>query len=333
MVGISNQRCEVEDINIYLNKLLIEPTLTIPIPTLANEVYYIQTNEENYYLKIFTDKNTKKIQKLVNIYNVLPDLSPKVISYSLNDLENPYILLLEIKGMSFTDYTKHTSQEELEELYVNFGKTVATIHAISFTEFGGYDGMQVTQYEELQNSKTVTKYGPFQTWKDMHKQIIKQRLEVLEGGYFKDILTDIKTYFHKHSAVIDYKIIPRLLHGDLNQKNVFVQNNQISGIIDFDDAFIGHTEEELMRIEGAHFADKPLLKESFFKGYTSILSLDGGFEQRRPFYYLSRLLVHMGCIQEFKETYVKDIDAEVEKIIKEVRNIIEGKGVTYTANG
>lgn len=85
-------------------------------------------------------------------------------------------------------------------------------------------------------------------------------------------LISITVCFEK-SNLIDYSIIPRLLHIDLNQKNIFVKEDKISGIIDFDDAFVGHNEEDLMRTEGANFADNEQLKQSFFRGYTEIIKL------------------------------------------------------------
>ena len=111
-----------------------------------------------------------------------------------------------------------------------------------------------------------------------------------------------------------------------------MKENKVSGIIDFDGAFIGHNEEELMRTEGANFSTQPKLRELFFKGYTQIIPLDEGYEERRNFYYLSRLLVHIGCLIEYKENYILNIEEAQEELRREINDILNGIHVKFDKN-
>ena len=166
----------------------------------------------------------------------------------------------------------------------------------------------------------------------MHKEIIDYRLSIFKDSYFEDLIGSISLWFKKNRHLIDYDIVPRLLHIDLNQKNIFLKNNQISGIIDFDGAFIGHNEEELMRTEGANFSNDIKSKEAFFKGYTEIIKLDDNYEKRRIYYYFARLLVHIDCLIEYGNNYVTNVEKEQEIIRKKVQNILDGKSVKFDKN-
>ena len=111
-----------------------------------------------------------------------------------------------------------------------------------------------------------------------------------------------------------------------------MKNNQISGIIDFDGAFIGHNEEELMRTESANFSNEPESKESFFKGYTEIIKLDDDYEKRRIYYYFARLLVHIDCLVEYGSNYVANVEKEQDIIRNEVQKILDGKSIQFDKN-
>lgn len=166
----------------------------------------------------------------------------------------------------------------------------------------------------------------------MHSELIDYRLSMFKDSYFEDLVEPIRLWFKKNVDLIDYNIVPRLLHIDLNQKNIFLKDKKISGIIDFDGAFVGHNEEELMRTECANFSNDLELKEAFFKGYTKIIKLDNNYEQRRTYYYFARLLVHIDCLIEYSGNYVKNVKKEQQIIREEVLNILNGDLIKFDKN-
>lgn len=278
------------------------------INTFANILFKVKTNKGNYFLK-FYEAGDATGKKLASLYSLLLDKKipvPKVIKYddSSEVVKCTYLITAEVEGQMLCDMTMSDSEKEF--LYYDFGKIVSKIHSITFDIFGDtFDGKTVEASAEANNT------GPFNTWKDMHREIINYRLRILENSVFADLIEPISAWFDKYSYLIDYDIVPRLLHIDLNKKNVFVKNNMVSGIIDFDDAFIGHNEEELMRIEIAHGTD---VLPAFLKGYTESVALDEEYAARKKYYYFSRLLVHIGCMIKFGGDYA---DSEEVKIVRE----------------
>jgi len=302
------------------------------VKTLANFLVRVETNQGNYFLKIYTNKiEAKTGYKLAHLYPILLENNipvPKVIKYDdgLKIIKHPYLIMTEIEGQMLCDLIDAMNRDDKNYFYYDFGKLIAKFHLITFDKFGEtFDGKTIEGCIEANNK------GPFNNWKDMHEEIIRYRLNIFKKSDFEDLIEPIFSWFEKNSNLIDYDVVPRLLHIDLNQKNVFVKNNKISGIIDFDASFVGHNEEELMRTEGANFSNDEELKQSFFKGYTEIIELDSGYEQRRKYYYFSRLLVHTGCIIQYGESYV-NVEKEGEIVRKEIIKLLNDKEIDYNKN-
>lgn len=302
------------------------------VKTLANFLVKVETDKETYFLKIYDSKiEAKTGYKLAHLYPLLLENNipvPNVIKYddSLELVKQPYLIITEIEGQMLCDVIETMRREDKISFYYEFGKIIAKVHSITFDKFGGtFDGKTVQNFTEA-NDK-----GPFDNWKDMHQEMIKFRLNIFRNSDFEDLIEPIMNWFNKNSNLIDYDITPRLLHVDLNQKNVFVKNNKISGIIDFDAAFVGHNEEELMRTEGANFSNDKELKQSFFKGYTEIIKLDDKYEQRRKYYYFARLLVHTDCIIQYGESYV-DVKTEGDVVRKEILKLLNDEEIDFNKN-
>ena len=313
------------------DSLNIEVKRIVRIKTLANYLVRVETKKGNYFLKIYDNKKQGKIgYKLSHLYPLLLKKKipvPKVLKFddSLKIIKHPYLITKEIEGEMLCKSIKKMTGNEIVTFYYELGKTIGRIHSITFDKFGEtLDGKTVGAFSEIGK-------GPFSNWKDMHKEIINHRLSYFKGTYFEDMTGLIRKWFKQNNYLIDYNIVPRLLHIDLNQKNIFIKNNKISGIIDFDDAFIGHNEEELMRIEGANFSNEAI-RDSFFKGYTKLIKLDENYEARRKYYYLSRLLVHTACLILFGESYVGNVRKEREIVKKEILRVINGELVAFDKN-
>ncbi|MFC1722980.1 aminoglycoside phosphotransferase family protein [Nanoarchaeota archaeon] len=301
-------------------KLDLEISAIEQIPTYQDTVLKIDA-DKTYYIKFFA-KDPWLCQKVVSLTKLMQkhDIPvPKIVDYELDN----YVLTEAAEGETLTEAKKHLSKQEINVLFRDFGRVLGRIHEITFDKFGDtIDGKNVTISKEYGA-------GPFDTWKEFHDAIVAHRLSYFEHTPFSHLVPKIKAYFD-NSKLLDFKATPRLLHIDLNQKNIFVKDNKISCIIDFDGAFIGHNEEELMRTASANFDNKEL-EDHFFLGYQEHIRLDEGYQERRPFYYLSRLLVHIDCIIKF-DTYKKDYDVEVENMEQEIQRIIDGKKLNFDKN-
>jgi len=316
----------IDEVRIIFDSLNIKVQSITQVKTLSNFLVKAATNDGNYFLKIYDNKREAKTgYKLAHLYPFLlkNDIPvPEVVKFddSLKFVKHPYLIITEVKGEMLCEVIDRMDKKEKTSFFYEFGKMIAKIHSITFDKFGEtVDGKTVESFSEANHK------GPFKSWKEMHKEIINYRLSIFKGTYFEDLIGSIKSWFEKNTPLIDYDIVPRLLHIDLNQKNIFLRNNMMSGIIDFDGAFVGHNEEELMRTEGASFSHNQDLKDSFFKGYTELIGLDNNYDKRRTFYYLSRLLVHTDCVIEYGNNYVKNVEKEQESIRNKINKVLNGE--------
>lgn len=291
------------------------------IETFYNSVTKIHTDKGNFFVKKYNDRTG---YKLSNLYPMLEKQGlpvPRVLKYddSCQIINQPYLIISQVNGKMLCA----TELNDEKQFYYDLGQILARIHSITFGSFGEtFDGKTIENYQGIRPSKT---------WKGMYEEIIKKRLQNLEKSDFEDLIKPINEWFQKNFHLLDYKITPRLLHEDLNQKNIFVKDNRISGIIDFDGSFVGHNEEELMRTEGANFSGNDF-RQVFLEGYTRFIPLDQGYAKRRRFYYLSRLLVHIHCVIQNGEDYVGNLKKEENILREEIDKIINHKEINFDKN-
>jgi fructosamine-3-kinase len=169
----------------------------------------------------------------------------------------------------------------------------------------------------------------FHNWKDMFGNIIERQATQFKGTMFQELGTTIHKYLIKNMHLIDYDIVPRLLHMDLHCGNILVLiKTKITGILDAEDALIGHNEYELMRIEKGHYEEQNNsddYRKEFMSSYTNYVKLDDGYEERRRFYPLSRELVGMKCLLDYGDIYAQNGSVEEERKNTEdkIKHIIE----------
>lgn len=253
------------------------------IPTYANQVYY----KNGTYIKVFDQ--AWEARKAAVVYKLLDDIPvPRILKSGRN-----YIIMEEIKGETL-DKAKYDEGK----IAMQLGTILASIHSRTYSKFGDLSEEGVGKSHEIN-------VGPFKTWKEMHQAIVKHRLRYFRKTEFEHLIKPIQLFFRQNENLIDYNITPRLLHIDLNKKNILVKNNGITGILDAEGGFVGHNEEELMRTEFAHFdgelTNKNKFRDIFFQAYTKLIPLDKGYEERRKFYWMSRAMVGMDCIILFPD--------------------------------
>lgn len=264
-------------------------------------------------------------------------------------------LLVELaNGERLSDVRASLSLTELIDFYCSFGCTLGTLH-------------QISEHDARAAGLQVARSPP---WATLHLDWIRERLAILDGTpEFGTVVDAVEAWFlerhadpalwtspplsseeegeeahsthrrpHPEPEPESELVKPRccLLHLDLNQTNIFIDRDAraVSAIIDWDEVCFGHTEEELMRTECAHFTfdgsdDDCRLRAAFFDGYTSVTPLDEGYEQRRPLYYLSRLLVHAGCMIEL-DGYGREEDRANARC--EIERVLAGQPLDYRGN-
>lgn len=302
-----------EIINKYDESYKIKNIISIE-EGVANPVFILETQKTDLVLRILNpltgDWKAIKEELVYELFEKHKIPCPTVLKTDISKKLVPfdYAISKRLKGDALDKIFSNQSLNSKIKFVKELGKYLGKIHSISFNKFGDIvkrdNKLIVGPAHELSDLSKKIKSGPFSSWKEMHRKIIKSRLYYFKGTEFEELVEPIKTYFDRNEHLIDYKITPRLLHLDLNRNNIFVKDDKITGILDVEESLIGHNEYDLMRTE-LHFKGNMKLRNEFFKEYTKYVDLDKGYEERRPFYSLSRALVGVRCLVLWKSRYTK----------------------------
>ncbi|MDD3213379.1 MAG: phosphotransferase [Eubacteriales bacterium] len=88
-------------------------------------------------------------------------------------------------------------------------------------------------------------------------------------------------------------------HGDFSTRNVLVENDHVTGVIDFELAHEGNVELELACLCRAEFGDQPQRASAFMKGYREAAFLSKEFSSRLPLYLTGEAL--FSCSWSFEK--------------------------------
>lgn len=330
-IKISRKKID-EIIQNYNNTYKIKNIIAIK-EGVANPVFIIETQKSDLVLRIFNpltgDWKPIKEELVYALFkeNKIPcpvvlktDISKKLIPYN-------YVISKRLKGEALDKNYSNLQLNSKIKLVKELGKYLGKIHSLKFDKFGdlAHNGKKciVGPAHELSDVSKKIKAGPFLSWNELHKEIIKSRLYYLKGSEFEHLIEPVKKYFEKQEYLLNYKITPRLLHLYLNRNNIFVKDDKITWILDVEESLIGHNEYDLMRTE-LHFQGNKILRDAFFSKYTKYVTLDKDYEKRRPFYSLSRSLVGVRCLVLWKSKYSKrEYENQKNWINNHIKKILE----------
>ena len=294
-----------------------------------NPVFIVETSGgPDLVLRVIHSTESWKVHKEAAVYRLfeqqqIPTARILKVDSSRTLIPYDYMISEKLAGSSLSSQWEALSPKDLLSIYAELGDCLARIHSVPFDRFGDVQpaggGFSAGPAYELAGFDP----GPFSQWKRMFIEIIRARLQSLKGTAFDELRPQVLRYFQDNIGLIDYPIVPRLLHLDLHGGNVFVEQDHVTGILDVEEALIGHNEYDLMRTELGNFDETtPDRREAFFAAYTRRIPLDPGCEQRRPFYRLSRTLVQARCLVQFKDAYSADLARDVKETREEILHLI-----------
>jgi len=191
-------------------------------------VKIIETNKEKYIIKFPKKGNELMIFKEAFVCKMLnkESFAPKIIFK-----EKDYLIESFIKGEALY---RLKYQKNNKKIYRSLGKLIKTIHNVKMRGFGELQINEKGKYAKFSNYVKffIKKEMPF-----LRKTMLFSEKE--EVRILKYIKAGIKYIEQTESS---------LLHGDLIDGNVLVENKKISGIIDFGDAGCGPCSYDLAKI-------------------------------------------------------------------------------------
>ncbi|MBC5793182.1 MAG: phosphotransferase [Nanohaloarchaea archaeon] len=286
-----------------------------------NSVYRIYSGKKKFIVKVHTNENLEsenfKAEPL--IYDAIQEKtdvpSPKVIHESLDDEEFSFYVMELIEGENPGPRRKNLEMETLEDLIFEYGKILGEIHReIGFESYGELEGS--TDGPTVRDSS--------ENWRDELSEIFHVYRDIVEDEWDNPPKMEIPD----NLGCIPERPKPSLIHVDNRLDNLLVEDNRITGFIDWSFTRTGHNEYDLIRAEyllidyDLRFLSetkKERLKESLFGGYREEIDLDkdSGFKARRQLYRYAPVFWLAAGFQSWGQDLEKDAYQEMLQLIIE----------------
>lgn len=270
-----------------------------PAQGIASDILMVDTSRMPLVLKRYGDRDAWKPRKEQAVFGWMRGLgipAPEVLTFDTSCQVAPFAWSLtdRLPGEAWSSIAGALDMEANEHLYRQLGDCLGRMHATTFARFGdigpGVDGLAVEPSHQLDHVNGVAP-GPYERWVDMHRDIVRTRLNLMRGTVFDDLIAPVAEYVVRHEHLIEGDIPARLLHMDLHRGNILIDRGRITGLLDVEEAIAGHNEYDLMRTELANFRGAPPEYEAaFLTAYQRHVPLDPSMRERKPFHEVSRTL-------------------------------------------
>jgi len=216
---------------LFIKKMKIKPKkITSQIKGSLHRLYIV----DDFVLKVRTDNNYKSywffMEKYINNRlekNHLPNVKTYLIDLSRKTIPFDYEIIEKIKGKSM--YKLSLSKKIKPNTIFLLGAFVGRINKIKTKKFGPLNLSELTLRKKM--------VGIYDNWSDFiflnlnrHLTYLRSVL-VINQSQKKNIY---KLFSTNRNFLLNSPSF--LLHGDVAHHNVFVKNNKILGIIDWEDA-------------------------------------------------------------------------------------------------
>ncbi|QUL57624.1 aminoglycoside phosphotransferase family protein [Paenibacillus tritici] len=179
---------------------------------------------------------------------------PEVYSYddSLQLIPCPYFFMEKIEGQPYNEVKESLSEEQRYSIEYELGQYQRIINEIQGPAFGLFGGQAD---------------GSGRSWRDTFRSMLLDVLQdaVRLGARLPASQTEIEQVLERYLPALDEVTQPRLVHWDLWNGNVFVQDGVIVSIIDWERAMWG---DVLLEYYFRHFENSA----AFYEGYGTVFN-------------------------------------------------------------
>ncbi|MHA1249358.1 MAG: phosphotransferase family protein [Candidatus Helarchaeota archaeon] len=301
--GISNLNLKIQCKD---NKQIINYVLRICNPMFENWKF----KKEYALLKYLHDSTNIPVPNVLFI-----DGSKSIIPFK-------YFITEYIPGKSLEELFPSLDFKCLKTIFSELGHYLSQLHKIKFQKFGGIE------FEKGNLSVGPLRDGgycdgPFSSWKESILSLYSYYLnKILDIKPFSDLVDLCKKYLNINIDLVECKS-PNFIHKNLYEmSNTIINNNHISGLIDFEWAEAAHNEYELTQILtminslNSHI-NKIELWNSFLSQYK--IPLSPNFKINSHFYSFLEIIHFMNVWDFIKNKY--PLKNQIE-IIKKTRQTV-----------
>jgi len=271
---------------------------------MVNDVFSV---DGKYVLKINSPHaDLPKLAKEYVIYESLPKYnipSPKpfFLDESRDIIPYPFIITEELLGKTLEKSWETLTIEQKRDYINKLGELLGKIHNLDANKI------------HLEKEKNVAFRVGFEN------RVNDIAIQLKESDVFsEEKILKIKE-FYLNNPLFQEEIQPSLIHGNYNFANIIVREGVFQGVIDWEWARFGHSEEELAVFLWRELADDNQ-KELFKKAYSREHKISENFEQR---YIPYVLLYYLGIMHDVhrwthrpdkQREYIETTDLLIDKL-------------------
>lgn len=278
--------------------------------TVGNNKYILQLSDKVGEEDNGLERNIKAYQQLAETEIPVPALvTDEVKVYKKKSKQWKYYICECLRG-------ENLEHQMTDDLTAESGRLLSQLHDFAEYEKSGWlvpdeEGFWVASFEE----------GSFKQYLLNEWQ---ERIEILEEEGWNEVIEKSKNFYNKYKDEIPEDVDPVFCPNDFSTDNLLVKNGEITGVIDFDMAYAGHSYRDLVKSANAFWMINPEpesgMRELFYEGYQQGKELDNSFWRLEPIYRVETItqtvasLVKMNHFnQEEKEFYQKHLPRTIEE--------------------
>jgi aminoglycoside phosphotransferase (APT) family kinase protein len=233
-------------------------------------------------------ENKENWQNEVRSHLFLHHLSfvPDMMDYG-EDNDIYYIRMSRMKGNNLSKVWFEMDSQQKKEISYQSGQVLAKIHAVeSFQQFGSWrfrDFLDVRSYRAHKDEIIVKRLQKCQ-FEDM--RLIEDGLEKLP--VFREKLKEV---------------IPVLVHKDFSFRNILVDKNEISAVVDYEHARPDDPSIDLCTMIQTPMLDDEVLLKSFKAGYETVRKFPENFCHNTSYYFVITGLYLLSRLDLNKDAY------------------------------
>jgi Ser/Thr protein kinase RdoA (MazF antagonist) len=261
---------------------------------------------QDYICKVFPVSYKERIENSTNIEDFLIEHKysvPKTLFIEFEFTNEFGLLILEfVPGETF--YHRITSGTVTTELLHNIAANLATLHSLPLSE--------VCQNKRIPCYSISDWISIVESWKqDLYLLLENNDIDKSIHNYLKGKIQELI----KSITDVPVKLSP--LHWDYNPQNILVEEDSVSGVLDFEIHRVGDNHAELGIVAyWFKFYDASELLTSFIEGYEKKINESVSVEKVEGYYLLQLLSAYKYLSKKKPET--TDFE-KVKKMLREVK--------------
>lgn len=229
----------------------------------------------------------------------------------------PHLVFRWVEGRTLQDAAGVAPPVQLP-MFRALGETLAALHAGPTYEAPG--DVEPTGPDAFE----VDPAGP---WPEAFARELADHVEALADTRFEALAEELWTEVSGELPALETGEPPVLLHGDVGEGNVVYDGTDVSCVLDWERAFVGHPEYDLCRAEVRYFwsqwGRRDALASALYDGYRSRRDLADGFDARRGRYLATFYLMSLSTFEDWGPRFADDLDALATDVAGKVRGVLE----------